>query len=110
MSLKIEKPGICRAFCCKGSSFARPGVACISGAAAWPFGMNDVKLVSFGEKLVWPMRRTGAKISALIETGRRRRQFLLAGKGPARHSLKVRYWAPSPGADIIEGRGFGGEG
>jgi hypothetical protein len=33
----------------------------------------------------------------LIETGRRWRQFLLAGKGPAGHSLKVRYWAPAPG-------------
>jgi hypothetical protein len=58
--------------------------------------MNNVKLVSFGEKRVWPMRRTGTKISALIETRRRWRQFLLAGKGPARHSLKVRYWG-APG-------------
>jgi ATP-dependent Clp protease adaptor protein ClpS len=52
--------------------------------------MNDAKLVSLGQKLVWPMRGTGAKIGALIETRRRWRQFLLAGKGPARHSLNVR--------------------
>jgi hypothetical protein len=102
-SPKIEKPDICRAFCCKGSSFAQTAVACFFGAAAWPRGMNDVKLVSFGQKLVWPTRRTGAKIRALIERRRRWRQFLLAGKGPAHHSLKVR-------ADITEGRGFGGEG
>ncbi|PZR92009.1 MAG: hypothetical protein DLM68_02670 [Hyphomicrobiales bacterium] len=70
---------------------------CFFGAAAWPCGMNDVKLLFFTQKLVWPRRRTGAKIRALIETRRRWRQFLLAGKGPARHSLKVPYWAPSQG-------------
>ena len=45
--------------------------------------MNNGKLVSFCEKRVWPMRRTGTKISALIETRRRWRQFLLAGKAAA---------------------------
>src|SRR5580704_11727415 len=95
-SPKIEKPGICRAFCCKGFCFAHPAIACFFCAAACPCGMNDVKLVSFGQKLVWPMRRTGAKISALFETGRRWRQFLLAGKSPAGHALRVRYWAPAP--------------
>jgi hypothetical protein len=45
--------------------------------------MNDVKLVSFAEKRVWPMRRTGTKISTLIETRWRWRQFLLAGKAAA---------------------------
>jgi hypothetical protein len=96
-SPKIEKPGICRVFCCKGSSFAPPAGACFFGAAAWPCGRNDVKLVHFGQKRVWPMKQTGAKIRALIETRRRWRQFPPAGKGPARHSLKVRYWASAPG-------------
>ncbi|MGH6835394.1 MAG: hypothetical protein ACREC9_07555 [Methylocella sp.] len=59
--------------------------------------MNDVKLVTFAEKLVWPKSRTGAKIRALIETRWRWRQFPLAGKGPAHHLLTVRYWALSPG-------------
>jgi hypothetical protein len=102
----LKSPAFAGAFCCKGSCFAHPAIACISGVAAWPCGMNDVKLISFREKRVWPMRRTGTKISALIEMRRRWRQFLLAG--PARHSLKVRYWARR--ADIIEGRGFGGDG
>jgi len=94
-SPKIEKPGICRAFYCKGSSLAHSAIAVFFGAAAWPCGRNDVKLVHFGRKRIWPMRRTGAKIRALIETGRQWGQFPLAGKGPARHSLKVSYWAPA---------------
>jgi hypothetical protein len=63
------------------------------GMALWH---EQREMVSFGEKRIWPMRRTGTKISALIEMRRRWRQFLLAGKGPARHSLKVRYWG-APG-------------
>jgi ATP-dependent Clp protease adaptor protein ClpS len=55
------------------------------------------KIATFRPKLVWPMRRTGTKIRALIETGRRWRQFLLAGKGPARG------WMPLHGGYYLEG-------
>ncbi|MGH6839507.1 MAG: hypothetical protein ACREDT_12050, partial [Methylocella sp.] len=59
-SPEIEMPGICRAFCCKVSAFARAAVAFFGHHKL--FGANDVNLVRFAQNSYGPRSEQGLRL------------------------------------------------